>query len=157
MRISINLSLDLSSRSFIPLPRFIRSRRPTTLWDPFLVFSHLSSVYPAYEGFFSKSFTVFLTLHSFIVTLFTLGLGFFICCCKQTPTLEVIGGPVRSVFLLVLILTLNVVLSTFLKRVFQGLVWQHLSKKVTRNRGLSWLGFGQNTCCRYFFTHFFSY
>ena len=31
MRISI--PLDLSSRSFIPLPRFIRSRRPTTLID----------------------------------------------------------------------------------------------------------------------------
>ena len=37
MRISI--PLDLSSRSFIPLPRFIRPRRPTTLLAPSLVFS----------------------------------------------------------------------------------------------------------------------
>ncbi len=40
MRISIRC--DLSSRSFIPLPRFIRSRRPTTLLAPSLVFSPLS-------------------------------------------------------------------------------------------------------------------
>jgi len=37
MRISI--PLDLSSRSFIPLPCFIRSRRVTPLLDPSLVFS----------------------------------------------------------------------------------------------------------------------
>jgi hypothetical protein len=42
MRISI--PLDLSSRSFIPPPCFIRSRRPTTLLGPFLVFSPLCSV-----------------------------------------------------------------------------------------------------------------
>ena len=36
MRISI--SLDLSSRPFIPLPRFIRSRRPTPLLASSLVF-----------------------------------------------------------------------------------------------------------------------
>ena len=36
MRISI--PLDLSSRSFIPLPRFIRSRRVTPLLAPSLVF-----------------------------------------------------------------------------------------------------------------------
>jgi hypothetical protein len=42
MRISI--PLDLSSRSFIPPPCFIRSRRPTTLLAPFLVFSPLCSV-----------------------------------------------------------------------------------------------------------------
>ena len=41
MRISI--PLDLSSRSFIPLPRFIRSRRLTTLLTPSLVFSPLYS------------------------------------------------------------------------------------------------------------------
>ena len=41
MRISI--PLDLSSRSFIPLPRFIRSNRPTTLLAPSLVFSPLRS------------------------------------------------------------------------------------------------------------------
>ena len=35
MRISI--TLDLSSRSFIPLPRFIRSRRPIPLLAPSLV------------------------------------------------------------------------------------------------------------------------
>ena len=41
MRISI--PLDLSSRSFIPLPHLIRSRRPTTLLPPSLVFSPLCS------------------------------------------------------------------------------------------------------------------
>ena len=41
MRISI--PLDLSSRPFIPLPSFIRSRRPTTLLAPSLVFSPLRS------------------------------------------------------------------------------------------------------------------
>ncbi len=41
MRISI--PLDLSSRPFIPPPRFIRSRRPTTLLAPSLVFSPLRS------------------------------------------------------------------------------------------------------------------
>ena len=42
MRISI--PLDLSSRSFIPLPSVIRSRRPTTLLTPSLVFTPLCSV-----------------------------------------------------------------------------------------------------------------
>ncbi len=37
MRISI--PLDLSSRSFIPLPRFMRSRRAATLFAPSLVFT----------------------------------------------------------------------------------------------------------------------
>ncbi len=41
MRISI--PLDLSSRPFIPLPCFIRSRSPTTLLAPSLVFSPLCS------------------------------------------------------------------------------------------------------------------
>jgi hypothetical protein len=41
MRISI--PLDLSSRTFIPPPCFIRSRRPTTLLAPSLVFSPLRS------------------------------------------------------------------------------------------------------------------
>jgi hypothetical protein len=41
MRISI--PLDLSCRLFIPITRCIRSRRPTTLLDPSLVFSSLCS------------------------------------------------------------------------------------------------------------------
>jgi hypothetical protein len=41
MRISI--PLDLSSRLFIPPPRFFHSRRPTTLLVPSLVFSPLRS------------------------------------------------------------------------------------------------------------------
>jgi hypothetical protein len=41
MRISI--PLDLPSRTFMPLPRFIHSRRPTTLLPPSLVFSPLCS------------------------------------------------------------------------------------------------------------------
>jgi hypothetical protein len=35
----ISIPLDLSSRSFIPLPRFMRSRRVTPLLAPSLVFS----------------------------------------------------------------------------------------------------------------------
>ena len=35
--IRISIPLDLSSRSFIPFPRFIRSRRPTPFLDPSLV------------------------------------------------------------------------------------------------------------------------
>ena len=42
MRISI--PLDLSSRPFIPPPCFFRSRRPTALLTPSLVFSPLRSV-----------------------------------------------------------------------------------------------------------------
>jgi hypothetical protein len=42
MRISI--PLDLSSRSFIPLPCFIRSRRPLPLLTPSLVFPPRCSV-----------------------------------------------------------------------------------------------------------------
>jgi hypothetical protein len=57
MRISI--PLDLSSRPFIPLPHFIRSRRSTTLLAPSLVFSPLCSDYAAHEGFLFKSFTSF--------------------------------------------------------------------------------------------------
>ena len=41
MRISI--PFDLSSRPFVPPPRFILSRRPTTLLNPSLVFSPLRS------------------------------------------------------------------------------------------------------------------
>jgi hypothetical protein len=55
MRISI--PIDLSSRPFIPLPCFIRSRRPTTLLVPSLVFSPLRSAYAAHEGFLFKSCT----------------------------------------------------------------------------------------------------
>ena len=36
----ISIPLDLSSRPFLPLPRFIRSRRATPLLAPSLVFSH---------------------------------------------------------------------------------------------------------------------
>ncbi len=38
--IRISIPLDLSSRPFIPPPRFLRSRRPTTLLTPSLVFFH---------------------------------------------------------------------------------------------------------------------
>jgi hypothetical protein len=63
MRISI--PLDLSSRTFIPLPCFIRSRRPTPLLAPYLVFFPPRSTQV-------KGFIVFSNHHSFIVTLFTL-------------------------------------------------------------------------------------
>ena len=39
----ISIPLDLSSRPFLPLPRFIRSRRPTTLLAPSLVFPPVRS------------------------------------------------------------------------------------------------------------------
>ena len=57
MRISI--PMDLSSRPFIPLPRFIHSRRSTTLLAPSLVFSPLRSAEAAHDGFLPKSFTGF--------------------------------------------------------------------------------------------------
>ncbi len=38
--IRISIPIDLSSRPFIPLPRFMRSRRVTPLLAPSLVFSH---------------------------------------------------------------------------------------------------------------------
>jgi hypothetical protein len=61
MRMSI--PLDLSFRHFIPLPRFIRSRRPTTLLVPSLVFSPLSSTEVTHEVFFIEEFyRVFLPL-----------------------------------------------------------------------------------------------
>ena len=41
--IRISIPLDLSSRPCIPLPRFIRSRRPTPLLSPSLVFFPPSS------------------------------------------------------------------------------------------------------------------
>ena len=41
--VRISIPLDLSSRPFIPPPRFILSRRPTTLLSPSLVFSPLRS------------------------------------------------------------------------------------------------------------------
>jgi hypothetical protein len=41
--IKISIPLHSSSRSFIPLPHFIRSRRPTLLLSPSLVFSPLCS------------------------------------------------------------------------------------------------------------------
>jgi hypothetical protein len=41
--VRISIPLDLSSRPFIPPPCFIRSRRPTTLLTPSLVFSPLRS------------------------------------------------------------------------------------------------------------------
>ena len=76
MRISI--PLDLSSRPFIPLPRFIRARRSTPLLAPSLVFSPRGSAQAAHEGFFVyKIYRRFLTPHSFSVTLFTLGFRLF--------------------------------------------------------------------------------
>jgi hypothetical protein len=54
MRISI--PLDLSPRSFIPLPCFIRSRRPLPLLSPSLFFSPRCSVETGHEGFFFMSF-----------------------------------------------------------------------------------------------------
>jgi hypothetical protein len=78
MRISI--PFDLSSRPFIPLPRFIRSRRQTPLLDPSLVFTPLRSA--AHAGFFLNSFIGFYTHHSFSVTFCTLGFRPVLFCCK---------------------------------------------------------------------------
>jgi hypothetical protein len=48
----ISIPLDLSSRPFIPLPCFIRSRRPLPLLAPSLVFPPRRSAKAAHEGFF---------------------------------------------------------------------------------------------------------
>jgi hypothetical protein len=76
MRISI--PLDLSSRSFIPLPRFMRSRRTATLLAPSLVFTPRRFAYAALVGCCSyQLYRLFQTLHSFSVTIFTLDLRLF--------------------------------------------------------------------------------
>ena len=71
MRISI--PLDLSSRPFIPLPRFICRRRPLPLLAPSLVFTPRRSVLVVHEGFSCLLVVpVFLTPYSFSVTFFSL-------------------------------------------------------------------------------------
>jgi len=62
MRISI--PFDLSSRPFIPLPCFIRSRRPLPLLVPSLVFTPRCSAQTTHEGFLSRVLSVFLTPHT---------------------------------------------------------------------------------------------
>ncbi len=57
MRISI--PFNLSSRPFIPLPYFIRSRRPTPVLAPSLVFSPVCSVLVEHDGCLCESFTGF--------------------------------------------------------------------------------------------------
>jgi hypothetical protein len=71
MRISI--PLDLSSRPFIPLPRFIRRRHPLPLLVPSLVLTpRCSTTYAEHEGFsYLIVLSVFLTPYSFSVTFFT--------------------------------------------------------------------------------------
>ena len=66
MRISI--PLDLSSSRFIPPPCFIRSRRPTTLLPPSLVFSPCVLPKRHMKGSYLRVLPDFLTLHSFSVT-----------------------------------------------------------------------------------------
>ena len=39
----VTIPIDLSTRSFIPLPRFFNSRRPTPLLTPPLIFPHQST------------------------------------------------------------------------------------------------------------------
>ena len=68
MRISI--PLDLSSRSCVPLPHFIRSRRPTPLLAPSLVFFPPCSVSVArlvFVIFFSLTFTFFYSAENKLV------------------------------------------------------------------------------------------
>jgi hypothetical protein len=67
MRISI--PIDLSSRPFIPLPGFIRSRRPLPLLAPSLVFISRCSGKLHMRGFYLRILS-FLTPHSFSVTFF---------------------------------------------------------------------------------------
>ena len=71
MRISI--PLDLSSRPFIPLPRFICRRRPLPLLVPSLAFTPRCSVQVAHEGFsYLLVVSVILTPYSFSVIFFSL-------------------------------------------------------------------------------------
>ncbi len=74
--------LDLSSRSFIPLPCFIRSRRPLPLLDPSLVFSPRCSVKRHIRGVYLRVLSDFLTPHSFSVTFLTLSLRPCLFYCK---------------------------------------------------------------------------
>ncbi len=76
--IRISTPLDLSSRSFIPLPRFMRSRRTATLLAPSLVFTPRWFALAALVGCCSyQLYRFFQTPHSFSVTIFTLGLRLF--------------------------------------------------------------------------------
>ncbi len=88
MRISI--PLDLSSRPFIPPPCFTRSRRPTTLLTPSLVFLPCVLSKRCMKGSFLRGLSTSLTLHSFSVTLFALGSRLFFNPVAnkhtQTPT-----------------------------------------------------------------------
>ncbi len=69
MRISI--PLDLSSRPFIPLPRFICRRRPLPLLASSLVYTPRRSAEVAHEGFsYVQVVPTFPTPHSFSVTFF---------------------------------------------------------------------------------------
>jgi hypothetical protein len=69
----ISIPLDLSSRPFIPLPRFMRSRRAATLLVPSLCCSY-------------QLYRLFQTPHSFSVTIFTLGFRlFFILLHTYSP------------------------------------------------------------------------
>ncbi len=78
----ISMSLDLSSRSFIPLPCFIRSRRPLPLLAPSLVFPPRCSVKRHMRGVYLRVLSDFLTPHSFSVTFLTLSLRPFLFYSK---------------------------------------------------------------------------
>ena len=61
--VRISIQLELSCRSFIPLPLFIRSRRPTPLLDPPLVFP--PCVLPMESnmmGFYEEFYTIYTSL-----------------------------------------------------------------------------------------------
>jgi hypothetical protein len=56
--VRISIPLDLSSRSFIPLPRFIRSRHPIPLVGPSLV------LFPPYGTWWVSSLELYRILSS---------------------------------------------------------------------------------------------
>ncbi len=81
MRISI--TLDLSSRSFIPLPRFVRSRCPIPFLTPSLVLFHpRSGRSGTYWVFILELFGLFYSSWFYRDTFFTLGFRLFLFCCK---------------------------------------------------------------------------
>jgi len=86
MRISI--PFDLSSRSFIPLPRFIRSRLPTPLLAPSLVLFPLCSALVVHAGCLFYSFIGLSTHQSFSVTFFTFGFRPFYSAANKNISLS---------------------------------------------------------------------
>ena len=80
--VRISIPLDLSSRSFIPLPCFIRSRWPTPLLAPSLVLFPPSSAWETHADCLFQRLSGSFAHHSLSVTFFSLVPRLFLFWCK---------------------------------------------------------------------------